>query len=205
MTKRADPNAAAPRTRPGGRTARVRSAVLTAVVEELAAVGYASFSVEGVAERAGVHKTTVYRRWRNRENLLLEAMLELGREQVPLPDTGSLRSDLLAYGKAIVAGVQTPEVEAGVRAIASIGDPDSPLTKASHSFWDARLDLAGQIVDRAIARKEIQPGVDARVVVEAIIAPIYFRLLLSGGKLDRRFLERLADFAAAVARKPGPT
>lgn len=178
----------------------MRSAVLAAAIEELAAVGYASFSVEGVAERAGVHKTTVYRRWRDRENLLLEAMLERGREQVPIPDTGSLRSDLLAYAKSIVAGVQTPEVEAAVRAIASIGDRDSPLTKASHSFWDARLDLAGQIVERAITRKEIPPGADPRLVVEAIIAPIYFRVLLSGGKLDRRFLERLADLAATAAR-----
>lgn len=200
MANRPKPAAPPPRTRPGGRSARVRSSVLAAAVEELAAVGYASFSVEGVAERAGVHKTTVYRRWRNRENLLLEAMLERGREQVPIPDTGSLRSDLLAYGKAIAAGVRTPEVEAGVRAIASIGDPDSPLAKASHAFWDARLDLARRIVEQAIARGEIAPGVDARVVVEAIIAPIYFRLLLSGGKLDRRFLERLADFAAAAAR-----
>lgn len=183
----------------------MRSAVLAAAVEELAAVGYASFNVEGVAERAGVHKTTVYRRWRNRENLLLEAMLERGRNQVPIPDTGSLRSDLLAYAKAIVAGVQRPEVEAGVRAIASIGDPDSPLTKASHSFWDARLDLARQIVERAIARKEIPPGVDAGVIVEAIVAPIYFRLLLSGAKLDRRFLERLADFAAAAPQRLAST
>src|SRR6266496_3740796 len=92
-----------PRKRPGGRSARDRTAVLRAALEELIAVGYPSFSVEGVAERAGVHKTTLYRRWRNRENLLLEAMLEHGRENVPIPDTGSLRSDLLAYAKAIVA------------------------------------------------------------------------------------------------------
>lgn len=200
VAKTTNPKPTAPRTRPGGRSARVRAAVFEAAVEELAAVGYASFSVEGVARRAGVNKTTVYRRWRDRENLLLEAMLERGREQVPIPDTGSLRTDLLAYGKAIVAGVQTPEIEAGVRAVASIGDPDSPITKASHSFWGTRLDLASQIVDRAIARDEIPARVDPRVVVEAIIAPIYFRLLLSRDTLDRRFLERLAAFAAAATR-----
>jgi AcrR family transcriptional regulator len=190
---------AVPRKRPGGRSARVRSAVLKAALEELAAVSYASFSVEGVAERAGVHKTTLYRRWRNRENLLLEAMLERGREHVPIPDTGSLRSDLLAYGEAIVASVQASEIEATVRAVASINDPHTPLAVASHSFWAARLELASQIVERAIARKEIPPGADPQLVAEATIAPIYFRLLLSGAKLDRRFLERLADFAAAGA------
>jgi len=200
MAKTAKPKPTIRRTRPGGRSARVRAAVLAAAVEELAAVGYASFSVEGVARRAGVNKTTVYRRWRNRENLLLEAMLERGRDLVPIPDTGSLRSDLLAYGKAIVAGVKTPEVDAGVRAVASIGDPDSPITKASRSFWAARFGLASQIVDRAIARNEIPPHADPRAVVEAIIAPIYFRLLLSREQLDGPFLERLAEFAAAAAR-----
>jgi AcrR family transcriptional regulator len=175
---------------------------MRAALEELAAVGYASFGVEGVAERAGVHKTTVYRRWRNRENLLLEAMLERWREQVPIPDTGALRSDLFAYSKAVVAGLRVPEIEAAARAVASIGDPYSALTTASRTFWAARLDLASQIVDRAVARKEVSPKVDRRLVIEAVIAPIYFRLLLSAEKLDRRFLERLADFAAAAARAP---
>lgn len=178
----------------------MRSAVLRAALVELAASGYAAVSIEGVAERAGVHKTTVYRRWHNRENLLLEAMLERWREQVPIPDTGSLHSDLLAYAKAIVTGLRDPEIEASVRAVASIGDPDSPIAKASRSFWAARFDLAGEIVDRAVARKEIPPRVDSRVVVEAIVAPIYFRLLLSRGRFGRRSLERLAEYAAAVAR-----
>jgi AcrR family transcriptional regulator len=190
------------KTRPGGRSARVRSAVLAAALEELAAVGYAAFSVDGVAERAGVHKTTVYRRWVDRDNLLLEAMLERGREQVPVPDTGSVRTDLLEFGRAVVAGVKAPEVEAALRAVAAIGDPASPIAKASRAFWAARLNLAGQIVDRAIARGEIRPGVDPGVVVEAIIAPIYFRLLLSRDKLDRRFVERLTESALAAAGPP---
>jgi AcrR family transcriptional regulator len=188
-----------PMTRPGGRSARVRSSVLTAAMDELAAVGYAAFSVEGVAERAGVHKTTVYRRWHDRENLLLEAMLERGRTQVPIPDTGSLRSDLLAYGKAIAASLKAREVEAAVRAAASMNDAESPIAKARRRFWAARFELASEIVDRAIARGEIPPGVDPHVVVEAIVAPIYFRVLLSGEKLDRHFLEGLADFTAAAA------
>jgi AcrR family transcriptional regulator len=178
---------------------------MQATLEELAAAGYASFSLESVAARAGVHKTTVYRRWRNRENLLLEAMLERWREQVPIPDTGTLRSDLFAYSKALVAGLRVPEIEAAARAVAAIGDPDSPLATASRAFWAARLDLASQMVDRAVARKEIPPDVDPHMVIEAIIAPIYFRLLLSSEKLDRPFVERLADFATAAAQSIAAT
>jgi AcrR family transcriptional regulator len=75
------------RKRPGGRSERVRSAVVMAALEELARGGYSSFSCESVAERAGVNKTTVYRRWGTRENLMLDAMVEGARVSVPILDT----------------------------------------------------------------------------------------------------------------------
>jgi AcrR family transcriptional regulator len=189
-----------PKRRPGGRSARVRSAVLNAALEELAAVGYGSLSLEGVARRAGVHKTTLYRRWGNRENLILDAMLERGSERVPIPDTGSLRTDLLELGKAIASSVRAPEVEGTTRAIASIADRDSPLAEASRRFWGIRLELDGQVVERAISRGEIPPGTDPALVVEAVIAPIYFRLLMTDEKLDENFLENLSGLVAAGAR-----
>jgi AcrR family transcriptional regulator len=182
--------------RTGGRSARVRAAVLKATFEELADVGYGEFSFERVAERAGVHKTTVYRRWEDKESLILDAMLERGLEVVPIPDTGSLRSDLLEFGKAIVANVSDPGVEATMRAVASIGDRSSPLAEASHRFRRARLELASPIVERAIARGEISPDADPELLLEAIGAPIYFRLLLSDGRLDDAFVERLAELVA---------
>jgi AcrR family transcriptional regulator len=189
-----------PRKRPGGRSARVRAAVLKGALEELAAVGYASFSLEGVARRAGVHKTTLYRRWGNRDNLLLEAMLERGREQVPIPDTGSLRTDLLELGREIVASiVDAPEVQATARAVASIADRGSPLADASRRFWRTRFQLAGEMVERAISRGEVPPDTDPELVVEALVAPIYFRLLMTGEKLEDDFLESLTELLAAGA------
>jgi AcrR family transcriptional regulator len=186
--------------RPGGRSARVRADVLKAALEELAAVGYASLSFEGIAARAGVHKTTLYRRWGSREDLILDAMLDRGAERVPIPDTGSLRTDLLEYGREIVAAiVSAPEVQATVRVIASAGNHDSRLADASRRFWEERLQLAGEMVERAVARGEALPEADPGLVAELVIAPLYFRLLLSGEPLDDSFLERLADLAAAGA------
>jgi AcrR family transcriptional regulator len=185
--------------RPGGRSARVRAAVLRAALEELADVGWAGMSFEGVAARAGVHKTTVYRRWDSREELMLDAMLQRGTERVPIPDTGSLRQDLLEYGRLIVAGAQAPEAEGLARAIVSIGDRDPQLADASRRFWAARVDLASQIVERAISRGEIPAHADPRLVVEAMIGAMYFRLLLSGEPLDSQFVEGLADLLARGA------
>jgi AcrR family transcriptional regulator len=190
------------RRRPGGRSARVRAAVLRATVEELAESGFASFGFEGVAQRAGVHKTTLYRRWGTRENLLLDALLEQGSERVPIPDSGSLREDLAAYGEAIVGSLANPETDALIRTITSIGDPDSPLVDASRRFWRARLELAGTMVERAIARGELPLDTDPDVVVESLLGAIYFRLLLSREQLDARFARDLADLISGPPARP---
>ena len=90
---------AGPRRRPGGRSARVRAAVLRATLDELAAVGYGNLSFESVAHRAGVHKTTLYRHWPGREALVREALLARSEVTVPIPDTGSLGADLIAFAE----------------------------------------------------------------------------------------------------------
>src|SRR5688572_33420223 len=92
-----------PRPRPGGRSARVRSAVLEATLELLAERGYDGAEVPEVARRAGVHPTTVYRRWGTKSRLVGEALLERSRPLTPTPDTGSLRPDL---GRLLVAGAE---------------------------------------------------------------------------------------------------
>lgn len=195
-TKRSRP----PQRRPGGRSARVREAVVRATLAELAEVGYAGLSIESIAGRAGVNKTTLYRRWGTRDELVLEVMLATGRERVPIPDTGSLRDDLLAYGRAIIAGSRTPEAEAVVRAVAAAGGHDSGLADASRRFWAERLSLASEIVKRAAARGEIRTPTDPALVVELVIAPIYFRLLMSGEPLNESFAQSLAELVAACAR-----
>jgi AcrR family transcriptional regulator len=174
---------------------------MKAALEELAAVGYGALSLDGVARRAGVHKTTLYRRWGNRESLILEAMLERGSERVPIPDTGSLRGDLLQLGKEIVDSiVDSPEVQGTARAVASIADPESPLAEASRRFWQIRLELAREIAERAISRGEIPPDTDPKLVIEAVVAPIYFRLLMTREELDDQFLEGLTALLAPGRR-----
>src|SRR3954452_1599782 len=118
-----------PRTsaRPGGRSARVRAAVIEALVGELAEHGLGATTMEAVARRSGVNKTTLYRRWGSKEELVLDALLELGERRVPIPDTGSLRDDLLTVARGSVASVSTPEADAVIRAAAADPGPDSKL------------------------------------------------------------------------------
>jgi AcrR family transcriptional regulator len=190
------------RRRPGGRSARVRAATLAATIDELAQSGYAALTLDGVARRAGVHKTTLYRRWGTRESLVLDAMLELVGEHVPVPDAGSLRDDLLALVSAALATASTPAGQAIVRAVVAAGPNDAALAAANHRFWAERLAMDGEIVTRAIERGEVPPGTDPRSVVEAVLGPVYFRLLVTGEPPDRAFVELIVDIVSAGCRAP---
>lgn len=181
----------APRRRPGGRSARVRVAVLGATLEELATVGYADLSFEAIARRAGVHKTTIYRHWRSREELVRDALLARSEATVPIPDTGSLRDDLIGFAEAVVANITAPDYEAIVRAVASEARTEGALGQAGREFWQERFRLARIIVLRGIERGEIPAGVDPSILLEALVGPLYLRLLITRDPLDDSFIASL--------------
>jgi AcrR family transcriptional regulator len=176
---------------------------MAATLAELAERGYAALSLEEIARRAGVHKTTLYRRWRTREDLVLEAMLERAGERVALPDTGSVREDLLEFARTAATNAATPEVAAMARAVAAESPRDRRLAEANRRFWVERLALDAVIVERAIERGELARGTDPRRVIEAIIGPIHLRLLLTGEPIDDSFLQDIVDVVVdGVARRP---
>jgi AcrR family transcriptional regulator len=171
----------------------VRAAAIAATLVELAECGYSALSLEDVARRAGVHKTTLYRRWGTREELVLEAMLERASEHVSVRDTGSLRDDLLDLARTAAANAATPEVAAMARAVAAESPRDGRLAAANRRFWAERLALDGVIVERAIERGEVAAETDPNRVIEAVIGPIHLRLLLTGEPIDDSFLEGIVD------------
>jgi AcrR family transcriptional regulator len=163
--------------------------VIAATLAELADSGYSALTLGSVARRAGVNKTTLYRRWGTREDLVLETMLERAGERVSIPHTGALRDDLLELARSAAANAATPEVAAMARAVVAESPRDSRLAAANRRFWSQRLALDAVIVERAIERGEVDPGTDPRRVIEAVIGPIHLRLLLTGEPVDDAFLE----------------
>ena len=188
--------------RPGGRSSRVRAAAIAATLAELAERGYAALSLERIARRAGVNPTSLYRRWGSRERLVLEAMLEQVAANVPVPDTGSLREDLLELARTAATNSARPEVAAMARAVAAQAPHDTELAAAAEAFWAERLALDGAIVERAIARGEVAPTTDPTQVIEAVIGPIHLRLLLTGQPIDDTFLKRTVDTVVGGVLEP---
>jgi AcrR family transcriptional regulator len=192
------------RRRPGGRSARVRASVLEATLELLLAHHLEGFKVSEVADRAGVHETSIYRRWGTRENLLIDALLD-ATEQLQVPDTGSLRDDLTAYARDLAEFLATPVGHALEHTLAVAGD--DPDTRAARDrYWASRSERSQQMVVRAVERGELPDTVDPRLLIEMLVSPVHFRVLLTREPVDPAMPARLVDtLLRGAASSSAPT
>jgi AcrR family transcriptional regulator len=168
----------------------VRHTVLAAAFDELAENGAGAATIAGVARRSGVHETTIYRRWVTKENLFVEALLSRSAEEIPTPDTGSIRDDLLTVVRAVIAYVTSPVGLAALH-VATLTTDDQ--RDARQAFWAGRIDALRPVVERGIARGELRSDTDAGLLLETLIAPLHGRLLLTGETVDQQLGERIVD------------
>jgi AcrR family transcriptional regulator len=178
--------------RPGGRSARVRAAVLQAALEAMAEYGAGGVTISEIARRAGVHATSVQRRWGTAENVTLDAMLTRSQEELPVPDTGTLREDLIAFARLIAAYLATPLGTALSRTMA-VAEDDPDMAEGRLQFWRARYDIARVMISRAIERRELAAGTDSQLALELLIAPLHFRALLTRQPIDDTMIEQVVD------------
>jgi AcrR family transcriptional regulator len=196
---------AAKARRTGGRSARVREAVLRATLDALLTGGADDLSIRDVAQRAGVHETSVYRRWGTRANLILDAVLSEIQAAVPVPDTGSLRGDLLALLSAIAGFITTPLGQLLLRLALRDDLPEDRDVR--EQFWAERFTTGQTVLRRAQDRGELRPGVDSRLVIETLLGALYVRLLLTREPVDDTVTGHVVDIilagiAAPDARRP---
>ncbi len=181
-----------PSRRPGGRSARIEQAVLAAAHEELAAKGWAGFAMTEVAKRAGVHVTTLYRRWESPEQLAFAVALAGAEVGLPVPDTGSLAGDLTRFLSLLDAYLDTP-LGAALLAALTAGTPADEAVL--ERFWSARMAVAGAIITRAQTRGEIPATAQAEEAITLAIAPLYFERIMRRRRLSA---ERIGGIARAV-------
>ncbi|MCZ4553568.1 TetR/AcrR family transcriptional regulator [Gordonia rubripertincta] len=185
-------------TRSHRRGAAVRDGVMSAAVHELLNVGFDGLTIAHVAERAGVHVTSIYRRWKTKEQLVTDALIDHFDPTIASPDTGSLRGDLIAMCTDLYTSLTSPQMKALLRLAAMPVDID-PLDEARRRMVEARLDVLAVIFARAIARGEIGETArpDFAMTLEVLHAPIYTRVLLSREPVDEHYLGGLVDLLLA--------
>jgi AcrR family transcriptional regulator len=165
--------------------------VLEATVDALFENGIDKLSIREIAKRAEVNESSIYRRWGTKANLAVDALLSRSRLEIPTPDTGSLREDLLALLRALAQFISTPLGENLVRLALRQDQPNPDTTR--NTFWTDRFTRASVILDRAETRGEMRPHVDRFLTLETLVAPLYLRLLLTREPLSNEFLEHIVD------------
>jgi AcrR family transcriptional regulator len=186
--------------RPGGRTARVRAAVLQAAGDALAEQGFSHLDLADVARRANVGKTTVYRRWKTTAGLVADLLTDMAEQSLPRTDTGSLLGDLTANARLVRRTLTDPRQGALFKAVIAAATCDPQTADALHRFYEIRIEEWAPCVRQAVDRGELPEGTDAHEVVRAVSAPLYYRLLATGDPLDKASADRAAAAAAAAAR-----
>jgi AcrR family transcriptional regulator len=185
--------------RPGGRAERVRAAVLLAAAELLTEFGYDKMRVEDVAARAGVHKTTVYRRWPTKASLTADAAALHSVAAVPISDTGAIVGDLKLLVREVVANIGTEGGSRRSRSVTAAAATWDELATAMHGFWANRLALPAKVVERAIQRGELPASTDAKLIIETVVGPLWVRLLLTGEPITEELADRVVQLVITGA------
>jgi AcrR family transcriptional regulator len=176
------------------RDARADRAILEATLELIADRGIHEFRTEDVAARARVGKGAIYRRYRSKDDLVRAAVTALVSNEIPVPDTGSTRADLLAlmreavelYGGSLPrrlmpnlvgAMAQRPELARAIR----------------HEFLSRRRAALAKVLRRGVERGDLRPDLDLELALDVLGGPLFYRLLITGGPIDEQLAESVAD------------
>ncbi|MEU2582851.1 TetR/AcrR family transcriptional regulator [Streptomyces avermitilis] len=186
--------------RPGGRTARVRAAVLRAAGDVLAEQGFAHLDLADVARRAEVGKTTVYRRWGSVTGLVADLLDDMASQSLPRAETGSVREDLRANAHLVQRTLADARQGALFRAVIAAATCDARTAESLRRFYEVRVAEWAPCVERGVERGELPVGTDAATVVRAVSAPLYYALLTTGAAPEPADADRAADAAVAAAR-----
>lgn len=186
--------------RPGGRTARVRSAVLRAAGDALAEHGLAGLDLADVACRAEVGRTTVYRRWGTPAHLVADLLADMAEQSLPRTESGSLLGDLRANARLVRRTLADPRQGALFKAVLAAATCDPQTAAALHRFYEVRVAEWEPCARQAVERGELPAATDTREVIRAVSAPLYYRLLTTDDPLDEAAADRAAEAAAAAAR-----
>ncbi|MEV0981915.1 TetR/AcrR family transcriptional regulator [Streptomyces sp. NPDC049915] len=206
MTTNADgPQTPARRRAPAGAAVLredVTEAIRAAVFEELAAVGYARMSIEGIARRAGVGKTAVYRRWRSKLHLVLDVVSALAVMGLPVPDTGTLEGDLRLLYQVTSRALRHPVASQIIPDLQAEAARNPDIAEAMQkTLREGQEGVASGIVAAAQRRGEIRDDIDEDLALDLISGPLYWRsVVIRSPQLPKGYLDALARSTAGALR-----
>ncbi|MFE9253065.1 TetR/AcrR family transcriptional regulator [Streptomyces sp. NPDC007088] len=180
----------------------VTEAIRAAVFAELAAVGYGRMSIEGIARRAGVGKTAVYRRWRSKLHLVLDLVSAIAASGLPAPDTGSLVGDLTLLYEVTSRALRHPVASQIVPDLLAEAARTPDLQEAlQRALREGQQGAFRGVLDAAAARGELRPGLDQDLALDLVSGPLYWRTVVVRTKVGRGYAAALAKSVAGALRE----
>jgi AcrR family transcriptional regulator len=174
------------------RDARADHAILDATLDLAGSVGLAGITMDAVAAHAGVSKATIYRRWSSKEALVLDAWMACFDEDA-VPNTGSLREDLLDVHRRAKASVQAATLARVLPQMVAAARVNEELGRVYANFVADRRQRFKVVLERAVERGELPPDTDIDLVFDLLNGPLFYRTLLSGEPVAEDVLERVID------------
>ena len=188
---------------PVRRSERARTAVLEATIELCREDGFANMTIEGIAERAGVSKKTIYRWWSSKGEVLLDALVDQAEAAAAFPDTGDVARDMLDQTMSVV-GLLSPQETSPYASLVAEGQRDPALSGAIRTrLIDPFIERFDQRMRSAIASGELPAGTDLGVAVDLFYGPVYHRLVFRLGLPDRAEMEARVRHVVAALRADG--
>jgi AcrR family transcriptional regulator len=164
------------------RSAESHAAILQAALELVVEGGLQGTTIEGIAARAGVGKATIYRRWKTKEELFTEALRTIAVE-LPDPDTGSLREDVMGVVAWNLEHMPRKAALLMPRLMVEAADDPALFAVMREVLVDARRTVLKAILRRAVARGELREDVDLEDVVDLLIGPLIYKILITGADM----------------------
>lgn len=193
-------NARAPN--PARRSEKSRNAILDAALDLVLVDGWHGVTIEGIADRAGVGKQTIYRWWPSKGAVIFDAILGGGdvADAPPIPDSGDFETDLRAVLRGTVEEFSEPSFDVLMRAMLIEVQGNEELARELQDRLTKPLSEATIArIDSAREAGQIDPAIDSAALAELIYGPILRRWLLGTGELDREFADAVAAMAARAA------
>jgi AcrR family transcriptional regulator len=182
---------------------------LAATLEILSTVGYDNLTIEAVARRAGVGRPTVYRRWSTKASLALAAVARSSGTP-PTPNSGDLRDDLVALQRHQMKLMNSALFRAVAPALAAHFSTDAQLAESYvRDFVDLRRSAVRTVLDRAVTRGQLHGDLNVDLIYDALTGPLFYRAIVRGERLDRKFVEAVTDLLVSSMQAgypaPAPT
>ena len=191
--------------RPGRpRSPEAHAAILRAALELALEGGLRGLSMEAIAARAGVGKATIYRRWKSKEALFVEAVQQLAR-MPEIPDTGTVRGDLETVVAATIGRMAREAFRIIPRLLADAADDPHLLAAMQEALLTPRRAALGEILRRGVARGELRADLDVELVTEIVFGTTVASVLMSGGDtsaLPELPLRVFDTLAAGIGGRP---